>query len=43
MDDLTPDLQEIADLLWEAAQGAPPVEEDKVWWLVNAQAWEDEM
>jgi hypothetical protein len=44
MDDkLPPELQEIADLLWEGAQGAPPPAEDKTWWLINAALWEAEM
>jgi hypothetical protein len=32
-EELSPELQEVADLLWEAAHGAPPLVEDKVWWM----------
>jgi hypothetical protein len=43
MDDKLPnELQEIADLLWEHAHSAPPLEDDKVWWLINAHQWEIE-
>lgn len=40
---LTPELQEIADLLWEHAQCAPPIELDKTWWMINAPLWEAEI
>lgn len=42
-DDLPPELNLLADLLWEQAQGAPPLEEDKVWWMINSQMWENEV
>lgn len=32
---LPPELQEIADLLWEHAHGAPPIENDKVWRMIR--------
>lgn len=39
LDALPDDLREIADLLWEAAHGAPPLDEDPVWrWLSYAPA-----
>lgn len=34
-ENLPPELQEIADLLWEHAHGAPSIERDKVWWMVQ--------
>jgi len=40
--DLPPELQEIADLLWEHAHGAPPVEDDPVWWMLCTRQWEQE-
>lgn len=39
-----PDYWEYHGLLWEAELagevGAPPLTEDKTWWLLNANMWE---
>lgn len=41
-EDLPPELQEIADLLWEDAHGAPPLVDDKAWWFIHETLWEAE-
>lgn len=42
-DEIPQDLRWVADLVWLAGVKAPPLEDDKVWWMINASAWVKEM